>query len=163
MKSRAARRLLLKKFTEQPLLIAKVFIHEVWEVEFVRYVLSGGINTALTYAAYLLILPFIHYQLAYLLTYLLGIVLGYAFNTLLVFRQPLRWRSAVQFPMVSLVQYVISALFLELFIALGMSAGLAGLVSIIPTIPITFVISRWIIKHSQPRVSSVKTDLMTLS
>ncbi len=147
------------RFTERrPGLIVIMLIRQLWQVEFVRYVLAGGINTAITYAAYLLILPFIHRQVAYLLTYILGIVLSYALNTRLVFRQPLRWRSAVQFPAVSLLQYIVSALFLELFVALGMSAGLAGLVSILPTIPITFVISRWIIKPHQTRGASLDTD-----
>lgn len=121
-------------------------IARVWGIEFVRYLAAGGINTAITYVGYLLLLPVMHHQVAYALTYVLGVFTSYALNARLVFRQPLRWRGALQFPLVFVVQYVLAALFLELFIALGMSAGLAGLVSIAPTVPITFVLSRWIIK-----------------
>lgn len=122
------------------------FIRRVWETEFVRYLAAGGVNTAITYIAYLLILPFMHHQIAYALTYVAGVFSGYALNARLVFRQPLQWRKALQFPIVFIVQYVLAALFLELFVGLGMSRELAGLVSIAPTVPITFLLSRWVLK-----------------
>lgn len=121
-------------------------IARVWAIEFVRYLAAGGINTIATYIAYLWLLPLMHHQAAYALTYVLGIFTSYALNARLVFHQPLRWRGALQFPLVFIVQYGLAALFLELFVAFGMSAGLAGLVNIAPTVPITFLLSRWIIK-----------------
>lgn len=121
-------------------------VRHLWEVEFIRYLAAGGINTITTYIVYLLILPLMHHQIAYGLTYVAGITTGYALNARLVFRQPLRWRKAVQFAIVFVIQYVLAAIFLEVFIALAMSRELAGLVSIAPTVPITFLISQWILK-----------------
>lgn len=125
------------------------FVKRLWDQEFVRYLAMGGVNTAITYVAYLLILPFMNYQVAYGLTYVMGVFTSYALNARFVFRQPLDWRKALQFPIVFIVQYVLAALFLELFVRLGMSAELAGLVSIAPTVPITFLISRFLLKPKE--------------
>jgi len=140
-------------------LTVTMLARRIWHAEIARYLIAGAINTSLTYAAYLLLLPWIPYQAAYGLTYALGLVIGYALNAQLVFGQPLRWRSALQFPAVSLVQYGLAALSLEVLIALGMSTGLAGLLSIVPTLPVTFVISRWIIKPKSASMLALEPDL----
>ncbi len=115
--------------------------------EFVRYVIAGGVNTVVTYLAYLLLLPVMAYAAAYTITYLAGIALAYYLNARFVFRQPLRLKAAVQFPLVYVVQYVAGILLLSFFVeTLRLSAAIAPAFVIAVTVPVTFILSRVIIK-----------------
>src|SRR6476469_709133 len=75
------------------------------ERELVRYVLAGGFNTAATYAAYVALLPVVGYAISYTLTYAAGIALAYYLSARFVFRRPLQWRHAIQYPLVYILQY----------------------------------------------------------
>lgn len=115
--------------------------------EFVRYAVAGGVNTVITYLAYLLLLPVMSYAAAYTLTYLAGIALAYYLNARFVFHQPLRLKSAVQFPLVYVVQYGAGIGLLAFFVeTLHLSADLAPALVIAVTVPVTFILSRVIIK-----------------
>lgn len=115
--------------------------------EFVRYVLAGGVSTVATYGAYLLILPLMNYQIAYGLTYVAGIFLGYWLNARYVFRQPLQWRKAVQFPVIYVVQYGLAVFFLFLMVeVLRISEQIAPAFAITPTVPFTFLLTRFLLK-----------------
>src|SRR4051794_1914679 len=119
--------------------------------EFVRYVLVGGTNTALTYLIYRLLLLFVPYGAAYTLAYLCGIFIAYVLNARFVFHQPLRWRVAIRFPLVYLVQYLVGVALLAFAVAiLHSSDEVAPLVVIAITVPLTFVLSRLIIKGRAP-------------
>lgn len=118
--------------------------------EFVRYVLAGGVSTVVTYGAYLLLLPLMNYQVAYGLTYVAGIFLGYWLNAHFVFRQPLQWRKAIQFPIVYVVQYGLTVFFLFLMVeVLQLSEQIAPAFAITPTVPFTFLLTRYLLKPKQ--------------
>ncbi|MEO1646494.1 MAG: GtrA family protein, partial [Chloroflexota bacterium] len=68
--------------------------------ETLRYIIVGGLNTGITYLIYLLVLLFAQYIIAYTVSYVSGIVISYVLNSLLVFRQPLQWSKAIQYPVV---------------------------------------------------------------
>jgi putative flippase GtrA len=115
--------------------------------EFVRYVIVGGANTVITYLAYLALLPVMSYPLAYSLTYAAGIVIAYVLNARFVFRQPLRWRSALSFPLVYVMQYLAGIALLAVLVeTLHVGADIAPALVIAITVPLTFVLSRLIIK-----------------
>lgn len=114
--------------------------------EFVRFLIVGGTNTAVAYALYLLLLRWLHYPVAYSIAYLAGISVGYFMNTWFVFRQKLSRRAALRYPLVYLVQYLLSLLVLHIAVdLLGVPAWLALAFAIVATIPVTFVLSRLII------------------
>ncbi len=115
--------------------------------EFMRYVIVGGTNTALTYLIYRLLLLLLAYAVAYTAAYLCGIVIAYVLNARFVFHQPFRWRAAVRFPLVYVVQYGAGVALLAFAVdTLHVSDELAPLVVIAVTVPLTFVLSRLIIK-----------------
>ncbi len=120
------------------------------ERESVRFVLAGGINAVATYAAYLLMLPVTGYALAYSITYVGGIILSYYLSARLVFRSPLRWRHAVQYPLVYIVQYALGITLTTIFIKhLHIRAELVLPLVIAIAVPITFWMTRWIIKREK--------------
>ncbi|MEO8779684.1 MAG: GtrA family protein [Rhodanobacter sp.] len=110
---------------------------------FLRFLISGGINTAVTYAVYLGLLGVLGYKIAYSIAYVVGIVLAFLINRLFVFQTHRGWRSMVLFPFVYLAQYLVSLAVLWAWVEhLHMSSKLAPLIAIVITIPLTFVLSR---------------------
>jgi putative flippase GtrA len=118
-----------------------------------RFVLGGALNTGLTYGLYLLLHQRLPYQVAYALAYVAGIVFAYGFNARFVFRVPLSWRGLFAYPLVYLVQYLASAVLLELLVTgMTMPAVFAPLLVSAVMLPLTFVMSRWVLRWSRRRV-----------
>lgn len=118
---------------------------------FLRFLISGGVNTAATYAVYLLLLRITDYKLAYTVAYVVGIVLAFVINRLFVFRTHRGWRSAALFPLVYLLQYLVSLGIVWLWVQQWqLPKEIAPLISIAVTIPMTFVLSRFV--FGRPRV-----------
>lgn len=115
----------------------------VADSSFVRFLISGGVNTGATYAAYLGLLQITGYKIAFTAAYVLGIVLAFTFNRLFVFQTHRGWRSVIMFPFVYLVQYLASILIVWLWVEkMRLPTKLAPLSAIVATIPLTFLLSR---------------------
>ena len=115
--------------------------------DFSRFLFVGSINTVVTYLVYLFFLSLMSYQLAYSFTYLLGIYFSYYLNCRLVFHESPRWSSVIQYPLVYAVQYMLGFLLLYGLVALlGVSESVAPLIVIAATVPVTFLLSRRIIR-----------------
>ena len=116
--------------------------------EFLRYLIMGGTNTIVAYAIYLLLLHWMRYEIAYSIGYAVGIVMAYALSAMFVFRQPMRKRSAMRFPLVYLAQFLISLGLLRLAVeVIHIPQWLALGFAVVLTIPVTFFLSRWVL-HS---------------
>jgi putative flippase GtrA len=116
----------------------------------VRFVLAGGFNAVTAYAAYLALLPLIGYAIAYSLSYVAGIVIAYYLSARFVFRRPLQWQHAIQFPLVYVVQYGLGiALTVALVEGAQVNANIAPALVVVLTLPFTFWLSRWIIKRTK--------------
>jgi Predicted membrane protein len=114
---------------------------------FTRFLISGGINTALTYLIYLALVPFMAYTLAYSASYVAGIVIAYVINTRFVFQARMQARSALLYPLVYVAQYAAGVVLLALLVeALGVDERIAPAAVIVLTIPLTFILSRVIIR-----------------
>ena len=111
--------------------------------EILRFLLAGGTNTAITYAIYLLCGLFTGYQVAYAVAYLAGIGISYVLNSCYVFELPVSWKAFSQYPLVHLGQYLVGALLLEgLVLWMEVPIGLAPLLVVVLTLPMTFVLSK---------------------
>lgn len=120
-----------------------------------RFVLGGSINTAFTYAVYLAINLVLEYQLAYLLAYAIGVVFAYWFNAVAVFHVPLSWRGFFSYPIVYIIQYSVSALLLGALVEIvEMSESIGPLLVTIVMIPVTYVMSKLVLRWS----SRLKSD-----
>lgn len=112
---------------------------------FVRFLLSGGFNTAATYALYLVLLQFFPYGVSYTLTFASGIGLAYLLNRYFVFGAPRAGTRILLFPLVYLLQYLAGLLTVFVWVdVLLWRATLAPLASVAVTIPITFVLTKWV-------------------
>src|SRR4051794_31289578 len=116
--------------------------------EFARFVVAGGVNTGISYAAYLLLLAFLPYLAAYTIAYLFGIALSYLLLTRFVFRTGPRLSTAVRFPLVYVAQYLLGSTVLTLLVeAFGIRASIAAIVAIVVSIPVTFALSRIVLRN----------------
>jgi putative flippase GtrA len=123
--------------------------------QFTRYVITGGINTAVTYALLVAALHWLHYAVAYTLVYLAGIGLAYWLQSRFVFRVPLAWRKALRFPLVYVAQYLLGLVALALLSRwTDLPPSRSALVVVALTVPAGFVLSRLLLAP-RPAGSSV--------
>jgi Predicted membrane protein len=119
----------------------------LFDTESSRFVMAGGINTILSYAIYLLLLTIASYVTAYSISFVVGIVSGYTLNTFLVFKQPWALKKLFQYPLVYLAQYLVGILLLSILVVyLSINEKLAPLIIVVLLLPLTFILSRMIIK-----------------
>jgi putative flippase GtrA len=110
---------------------------------FGRFLLSGGFNTLVTYLLYLLLLAFFSYQISYTISYCLGVVLAYYLNRVVVFKSHRGLRSLLLFPLVYVVQYLLtSSVLWILVVRFGVDERIALLVAIVLMVPVNFLLSK---------------------
>ncbi len=114
---------------------------------FIKYLLSGGFNTLVTYLMYLLLLNIMNYNMAYSISYVAGILLSYYLNSVFVFQEKISLRKFIKYPVVYIVQYLINLVLLNILIEYaGLSTKIVPIITIVITIPITFLLTKFIIK-----------------
>ena len=114
----------------------------------IKFVIGGGINTAFTYGLYFGLQFIMPYQEAYALAFAAGIVFSYWFNSAIVFNTHINWKGFFAFPLVYLMQYLLSAVLLSVFVErLDIPKSIAPLAVIVLTIPITFILTRWFLRR----------------
>ncbi len=120
-----------------------------------RFLIGGCVNTAFTYGVYLALILVMEYQWAYSLSFVLGIVFSYCFNASLVFKIPLSWKGLFAYPLVYVVQYGISAIGLTFLVEFfEISERWAPLLILVVTVPLTYILSKWVIKMTNKAVRS---------
>ncbi|MCY7353817.1 MAG: GtrA family protein [Lysobacter sp.] len=116
------------------------------EREGFRFLVAGALNTAIGYGLYLLLNLAFDYRVAYTLSYLLGIVLSFVLNSRYVFRQPIRWKRILVYPVVYVLQYGLGLLFVWVFVGLlHQPEALAPIAAVAVSLPLTYFASRHIL------------------
>lgn len=109
-----------------------------------RFVLAGGLNTAVTYVMYLGLLRVAGYQLSYAIAFVTGIFISYVLGRLFVFKAHQGYRSALMLPLVYLIQYLTGAATVWAWVdLLQQPAMLAPAISILVTLPLTYFLSKF--------------------
>lgn len=110
---------------------------------FARFLISGVLNTGITYLLYLGLLQLFTYRIAYTAAFVLGILISYGLNAIFVFRAKIAIGSLVRFPLIYLVQYVLGMVLVVILVeSVGVAAWIAPMFAILLTVPLTFVLSR---------------------
>jgi putative flippase GtrA len=119
---------------------------------FFRFLLSGVFNTGVTYALYLALLQLIPYHASYSIAFISGIVLAYYFNSKFVFRVKSSVSTATLFPLVYLVQYLTGLGVISMWVELlQWDKVFAPLAAICFTIPLTYLLSKWVFNRKSVR------------
>jgi len=116
------------------------------EHQFSRFLISGGVNTILTYLIYVGLVLILAYPIAYTITTILGIFISYVLNARFVFRRRLTLAGALQYPVVYVVQYFLGLFLLYVLVEEArVSKFYAPLFIVVATVPITYLLSRFVI------------------
>lgn len=111
--------------------------------KFLRFLLSGVVNTLLTWALYLVLLLSFSYRLSYTVSYLVGIFISYFLNRFFVFQSHQGFRSVLALPLIYAIQYGLSMMVLWCWVeVLDFDPRIAPLVAIVLTVPVTYVLSK---------------------
>lgn len=115
------------------------------------FFISGGVlNTALTYSLYLLLQLVIGYRIAYILAYIAGILFSYVFNSVIVYRTAMDWKSLCTYPTMYLVQFFSAVLCLEVLIGIfGVSITWAPLVVAALLVPLTYTTTKLLLTRER--------------
>ncbi len=120
----------------------------VFTLTFARFLLSGGLNTVLTYGMYLLLLMAFSYTASFTMAYVMGILFAYVMNRFFVFRNHQGLKSIIWLPFVYMLQYVLSVIILWCWVEKWhYSVHLAPLAAIAVTLPVTYFFSRLLFQH----------------
>jgi len=128
------------------------FCELIGKREITKFLIVGLINTALAYGVYVLLVAFLAYKIAYCIAYIAGFLCSYFLNTKWVFRSEVSWKSFFSFPLVYAAQFLINLVSLHLLVEeFLIPVKIAFLPVIVLSIPITFLMSRYIIKSPAGR------------
>ncbi len=116
--------------------------------EKLRFLVAGGSTTAVSYALYLGLLALdVPAMPAYVVSYVAGIVWSYGVNVLWVFRSRPHWRSFIRYPLVYALQAIASFALFPFLLQIGIARWVAPLLITIIMLPVTFLLSRAIVKR----------------
>lgn len=111
--------------------------------QFLGFVVGGGLNTAITYGLYLLLNSVVHYQWAYLISYVLGITLAYFINVGMVFKTHSSLKKMMAYPFIYIFQYLIGAALLYLLVGwFSFPAAYAPLLIIALLLPVSYMLNK---------------------
>jgi putative flippase GtrA len=124
--------------------------NRLFKKDWVLFVVGGALNTALTYAIYLLLKLVMDYRLAYVFAYMVGIVFSYVFNSVIVFNATLAWKGLCTYPVVHVVQFLASVVGLEVLVRIfGISTTWAPLIVTALTVPLTYTMSKLLLTRGR--------------
>lgn len=119
--------------------------------EILKFIIVGGINTLNYYVVYLLLLKLLHieYMISHITGFLVAFVISCYLNCYFVYRVKPTWRKFISFPITQIVNVSLQTVLLYVFVSwLNLPAEIAPFAGLVITIPITFVLSKWILKDS---------------
>lgn len=119
--------------------------------EILKFIIVGGINTLNYYVVYLLLLKLLHieYMISHITGFLVAFMISYYLNCYFVYRVKPTWRKFISFPITQIVNVSLQTVLLYVFVSwLNLQAEIAPFAGLVITIPITFVLSKWILKDS---------------
>jgi putative flippase GtrA len=105
----------------------------------------GVVNTATYYCLYLLFLTGLPYLAAHILAFALAMVGSFFLNARFTYRTRPTWRKFLLFPLTNLTNFLITTAGVYLIVdVLHAGNRFAPLLASAAAIPVTFVVSRWV-------------------
>ncbi|MEU7634482.1 MULTISPECIES: GtrA family protein [unclassified Streptomyces] len=134
--------------------------------QIVRFTVVGGVNTATFYACYLPLHRLLPYFAAYTAGFTLSLVGSFFLNTYFTYRTRPTWKKFLLFPLTQVTNYAVQSAGLVALVSwLGMNSVAAPLAAALLALPVTFVVSRRILRPparrggpgGQPEASPVRS------
>lgn len=114
--------------------------------QLIRFGLVGVLNTATYYASYLLFALVLPYLAAHVVAFAISMVGSYFLNCYFTFRVPPSLRTFLLFPMSNATNFLVQTVGLYLLVsAFGMDQRVAPLLAAAVAIPVTFLVTRFLL------------------
>jgi putative flippase GtrA len=108
-----------------------------------RFLLGGGVNTGITYVLYCLLTTVISYRFAYGISYVVGILFSYCFNSVVVFKVNMSLKKLLLYPLVYVVQGAMLLVGLWVLVdVFCLSKFIAPVLLIGVSVPLNYLLSR---------------------
>lgn len=117
--------------------------------EAIRFVIVGIIATGIQYAAYWLLLPYMHENAALTVGYIVSVVCNFLMTTYFTFSVRPTKRRAGGFALSHLVNWAMQMLCLHLFVRMGISKEWAPIPMYMVCVPINFLMVRFFVKTKE--------------
>lgn len=117
--------------------------------EVIKFVIVGGMNTLNYYIVYLCLLKLleVNYLVSHISGFIISFVISYYLNCYFVYKVTPTWSKFLKFPLTQVVNMGMQTLLLYIFVQwFGISSVIAPFAGLIITIPITFVLSKYILR-----------------
>ncbi|MEU5086772.1 GtrA family protein [Streptomyces sp. NPDC021356] len=124
--------------------------------QIVTFAVVGVLNTATYYVLYLLFLTRLPYLLAHVLAFFLSMIGSFFLNARFTYRTRPTWRKFLLFPLTNAANFLITTAGVYVIVdVLHAGSRFAPLLASAAAIPVTFVVSRWIMlpKADPPRIA----------
>lgn len=116
--------------------------------QFYAFLVTGTINTGLTYLIYLVILCFMNYIIAYSISFTCGVLMSYYMNSAFVFNSTLEFKKALRFVFFYIFQYCLGLILLYFLVTIAeINQKIAPFAVVLVTVPLTFLLSRHALHH----------------
>jgi putative flippase GtrA len=111
-----------------------------------RFVVVGVINTAVYYGLYLILCTVIPYLAAHVTAIFIAMLGSFFLNCYWTFQTPPTWHKFALFPFTNATNYVVTTLGVFVLVEwFGVDQRWAPLIAAAAAIPVTFVLSRWVL------------------
>ncbi|WP_411844065.1 GtrA family protein [Salinicoccus sp. HZC-1] len=119
--------------------------------EFSRFVIIGLLNTLNYYMIYtVLIFIGLPYIAAHLIGFILAFIISYFLNCYFVYRVKPTWSKFLRFPLTQVINMGMQTLLLYVFVDIfSWNEILAPLPVLVVTVPVTYTITRWVLKDKE--------------
>lgn len=117
--------------------------------EVIKFVIVGGMNTLNYYIVYLCLLKLLemNYLVSHISGFIISFVISYYLNCYFVYKVTPTWSKFLKFPLTQVINMGMQTLLLYIFVQwFGISSVIAPFAGLIITIPITFVLSKYILR-----------------
>lgn len=118
------------------------------QMEFLRFIAVGVMNTLHYYVLYLVLLELtgIYYLVSHWIATLGSMFISYFLNVYFTYQVKPSWKSFLTFPMTQVVNVIVQSACLGILVEwAGISSVIAPFFAVIFTVPITFIVTRRIL------------------
>jgi putative flippase GtrA len=120
-------------------------VNRFLEAQYIRFVLVGLLNTGFSFGVYaLLVSAGLHFSVANLCAFLLGVLFSFRTQGALVFGNR-DWRLIGRFFGVWVLIFLVNTGLIALFVRAGLSAYLAGAVALLPVTVLSYLAQRFLV------------------
>ncbi|MFI1768199.1 GtrA family protein [Streptomyces sp. NPDC020800] len=113
--------------------------------QILTFAVVGVVNTATYYCLYLLFLNWLPYLAAHTLAFLISMVGSFFLNARFTYRTRPTWRKFLLFPLTNVTNFLITTSGVYVIVdVLHAGSRFAPLLASAAAIPVTFVVSRWV-------------------